>query len=92
MEQPFMQLIDLPDELLLMVFKNPTFTNHLTLMRCSSNDDIYPMRKKTINRFCLQILPQIHHKIQWLNIEALSMKRILLSNEYPNLYGLGLYN
>ncbi|CAF4308481.1 unnamed protein product [Rotaria sp. Silwood2] len=61
-------------------------------MRCSSNDDIYPMRKKTINRFCLQILPQIHHKIQWLNIEASSMKRILLSNEYPNLYGLGLYN
>jgi hypothetical protein len=47
----------------------------------------YPM----FNRFCLQILPQIHHKIQWLNLEPLTMNTFLLSENYPNLSGLGLY-
>ncbi|CAF1252596.1 unnamed protein product [Rotaria magnacalcarata] len=43
------------------------------------------------HRFCSQILPQIHHKIQWLHLELLTMNAILLSANYPNLYGLGLY-
>ncbi|CAF3807114.1 unnamed protein product [Rotaria socialis] len=44
------------------------------------------------DRFCSQILPKIHHHIEWLNVESPSMARILLSTNYPNLYGLGLYN
>jgi len=115
MEHSVFQLIDLPDELLLMIFKNmkkalalysfmginkrfdeilqdPIFTNRLTLMTCSVNGHFYPMRYKTINRFCLHILPKIHHKIQWLNLEASSMERLLLATDYPNLYGLAVYN
>ncbi|CAF3791889.1 unnamed protein product, partial [Rotaria sp. Silwood1] len=38
------------------------------------------------------ILLKIHYKIKWLNIESLSMERILRIVVYPNLYGLGLYN
>ncbi|CAF4449238.1 unnamed protein product, partial [Rotaria sp. Silwood2] len=68
------------------------FTSHLTLMRCSSNDSISPLSDTILDRFYLQILPTIHHKIQWLNVESSSMERILLSANYPNLYGLGLYN
>jgi hypothetical protein len=34
----------------------------------------------------------IFHKIKWLNLESSSMERILLTTNYPNLYGLGLYN
>ncbi|CAF3919587.1 unnamed protein product [Rotaria magnacalcarata] len=37
------------------------------------------------------MLPQIHHKIEWLNLEPTSMKRILHATNYPHLYGLGLY-
>ncbi|CAF4706171.1 unnamed protein product, partial [Rotaria sp. Silwood2] len=44
-----------------------------------------------LDRFCLQILPEIHHKIKWLNLESSSIERILVTN-YPNLYGLGLYD
>ncbi|CAF1005991.1 unnamed protein product [Rotaria sordida] len=115
MEHSLVKLIDLPDELLLMIFmymkkalalyslmginrrfdrilQDPMFLNHLTLMTCTSNSFIYPMYKKTIDRFCLYILPEIHHKIKWVNLEILSMKRLLLAVEYPNLCGLGLYN
>ncbi|CAF3067977.1 unnamed protein product [Rotaria sp. Silwood2] len=114
-EHSSLRLIDLPDELLLMIFKymkkalalyslmginrrfdrilqDPIFVSHLTLMTCTSSSFIYPMYKKTIDRFCLYILPQIHHQVKWLNLEISSMKRLLLAVEYTNLCGLGLYN
>ncbi|CAF2635662.1 unnamed protein product [Rotaria sp. Silwood2] len=115
MEHPIVQLIDLSDELLLMIFKNmkkalalysliginkrfenilldPIFMSHLNLMTCASNGLIYPMRKKTIDRFCSHILPKGHHKVEWLNLEVSSMERLLLTTDYPNLHGLGLFN
>ncbi len=61
-------------------------------MKYFSNDSISPLSDSMLNYFCLKILPSIHHKIQWLNLESLSMERILLTTNYPNLYGLGLYN
>ncbi|CAF3701176.1 unnamed protein product [Rotaria sp. Silwood1] len=60
-------------------------------MKRSSNDDIYPSVKSILDRLCLQILPKIQHKIKCLNLESLSMKRILLAGNYPNLYGFGLF-
>lgn len=45
-----------------------------------------------LDRFCSKILPAIHHKINWLNLEPLTMKHVLLSGDYPNLSGLGIYN
>ncbi|CAF4786437.1 unnamed protein product, partial [Rotaria sp. Silwood2] len=68
------------------------FTNRLTLMRCVSDHRINPLPDAILDRFCLQILPEIHHKIKWLNLESSSMERILLATNYPNLYGLGLYD
>ncbi|CAM4894187.1 unnamed protein product [Rotaria socialis] len=73
------------------IASDPVFTNHLTLMKCSSNGDIYPLAKSILDRFCLQILPKIQHQINWLNLELLSMKRILLAGYYPNLRGFGLF-
>ncbi|CAF2925333.1 unnamed protein product [Rotaria sp. Silwood2] len=52
----------------------------------------YPLPYLMLHRFCLQILPKIHDKIKWLNLESLSMKRILLPTNYSNLYELGLYD
>jgi hypothetical protein len=68
------------------------FTSHLDLMHRCSNDSVYRLPNPILDRFCLQILPKIHHKVKWLNIESSSMTRILLCTDYPNLYGLGLYN
>jgi hypothetical protein len=68
------------------------FTSKLTLFVSSSNDEfIQPPDNNLIDRFCLQILPQIHHKIKWLNLESSSIERILLATNYPYLHGIGLY-
>jgi hypothetical protein len=71
---------------------DPIFTNHLSMMRRSSNNIIYPLPDLMLDQFCTQILPEIHHKINWLDLESTSMDRILRAANYPNLYKLGLYS
>lgn len=67
------------------------FTSHLSLLTCSSNNSCYhPLPEPMLNRFCLQISPEIHKKVNWLDLESTSMERILAMN-YPNLNRLGLY-
>ncbi|UJR09953.1 hypothetical protein I4U23_014176, partial [Adineta vaga] len=61
---------------------------HLSLMDCSSDNSMKPLSNTILERFYSQILPKIHHKTQWFNVEMSSMKRILLSRTYPNLSGL----
>jgi len=68
------------------------FTSNLALFNSFSNGDIYPIPPLILDRFCSQILPKIHQKIKWPDLEPLSMERILLSANYPNLFGLGIYN
>ncbi|CAF3806548.1 unnamed protein product [Rotaria sp. Silwood1] len=115
MHNSLIHLPDLPDEILLIIFKklnnvellysltnvnkrlqkivhDSIFTSHLTLLHYFSKDYIYPLLDPIVDRFCLHILPEIYHKIKWLNLESLTMERILRSTNYPNLYGLGLYN
>ena len=115
MDHSFIRLIDLPDEILMTIFKklnnvavlysligvnlrlnrilrDPIFTSRLTLLRYLSNGFIVPLSSIVLYLFCLQILPEIHHKLKWLDLESLSMERILLAADYPTLRGLGLYN
>ncbi len=115
MECSGIQLNDLPDEILITIFKKLAnievlyslvgvnkrlnkiahdfvFTNYLTLFMSTSNGFIYSLDDSMIDRFCLYVLPEIHQKIQCLDLEARSMKRILLAANYPILYGLGLFN
>ncbi|CAF2802925.1 unnamed protein product [Rotaria sp. Silwood2] len=66
--------------------------NHLQLFRLSENKRIDPLDDELINRFCSQILPAIHHKIEWLDLESSSIERILLATTYDNLFGIGLWN
>ncbi|CAF2966232.1 unnamed protein product, partial [Rotaria sp. Silwood2] len=68
------------------------FASRLTMIRFSSNDSIYPLPDPMLDRFCSEILPKIHRKIKWLDVESSSMERILLVANYSNLYGLALYN
>jgi hypothetical protein len=68
------------------------FSSCLDLYQYSWRDSQYSLPDPMLDRFCLQILPSIHHKIKWLGLESSSMKRILLATNYPNLYGLSLYD
>ncbi|CAF1388868.1 unnamed protein product [Rotaria sordida] len=115
MQHTYTKITDLPDELLIMIFKrlnnieilqfltnvntrfnkivrDSTFTNHLTLLKCSFNHIIYSLSDTILDKFCIEIIPQIKHNIKWLDIESLSMERILLAAKYPNLNGLGIFN
>ncbi|CAF4520178.1 unnamed protein product, partial [Rotaria sp. Silwood2] len=64
------------------------FTRVLTLLKCYSDDRIDSVSYRMLNRFCSEILPQIHNKIQWLNLDISYMRCILRSTYYPNLIGL----
>ncbi|CAF5186028.1 unnamed protein product, partial [Rotaria magnacalcarata] len=115
MENSCNQFNELPDEILMIIFKKLynidilysllgvnkrlnkivkdfVFTSCLTLTTCLNNDLHYFLNNSMLDRFCFQILPQIHDKVKWINVESSSMKRILLSTNYPNLNGLGLYD
>ncbi|CAF3501521.1 unnamed protein product [Rotaria sp. Silwood1] len=74
------------------IVHDPIFANRLTLMKDFSAYSIGRLPDSILERFCSEILPEIHHNIKWLNLESSSMKRILLATNYPNLYGLGLYD
>ncbi|CAF3082595.1 unnamed protein product [Rotaria sp. Silwood2] len=109
-------LNDLPDEILMIIFKklnnidvlyslhgvnqrlnkivhDSIFTSCLTFVKWFSHNFMDLISSDMmLNRFCLQILPEIHDKIKWLNLESSSMKHVLCATNYPNLYALGLYN
>lgn len=65
--------------------------NHITLFKCSSNNDIHRLDDKSVHFFCLEILPKIHNNITSLNIESSSIERIFTVTTFPNLRRLGLY-
>lgn len=68
-----------------------SFTSRLSLWQNTSSDYIYSLDDLIVNRFCDEILPKIHHQIQWLDLEANSLRKILLAVQYPQLRGLSLY-
>lgn len=75
------------------IVQDSTFTSCLTFVKQCSNNFIDVLNCDMMrNRFCLQFLPAIHDKIKWLDLESSSMKDVLHAADYPNLYGLGLYN
>jgi len=116
MKNSCVELNDLPDEILLIIFKklnnlellysfqgvserlnkilhDSIFTSRLNFLQWSSNKFINKFSSNIIlNRFCLQILPEISMKIKWFDLESSSMKHILCAADYPNLFGIGLYN
>ncbi|CAF1082880.1 unnamed protein product [Rotaria sordida] len=75
------------------IIHDPLFISSLNFVKWSSNKFLNKFSSHVIlNRYCLQILPDISMKIKWLYIESSSAKHILHAADYPNLYGLGLYN
>ena len=68
------------------------FTSGLTLMTSSPDCLFHRLTNTILDRFCREILPKIHCKIKWLNLESSSVERVLLAADYPNLCGLGLHH
>jgi hypothetical protein len=73
------------------IAQDSNFTNDLTLFQRLSDRSICPLPDSILDRFCFEILPEISHKIKWLNVEQTFMKRIVLPTNYSNLCGLSLY-
>ncbi len=59
------------------IIHDPIFTSRLTFVKWLTHDFTDLLCSSMIlDRFCLQILPKIHDKIQWLDLESLSMKHV----------------
>ncbi|CAF2105348.1 unnamed protein product, partial [Rotaria magnacalcarata] len=108
MQGSSVELNDLSDEILLLIFKkldkaevlysflginqrftrlvhDSIFTNRLTLTKGVADGLFDRLDNQKRERFRLQILPSIRHKIEWLGVEASSLEDILLCTSYPNL-------
>jgi hypothetical protein len=66
------------------------FTRSIDLSTISSNYKNASLINKMLNRFCVDILPKIHHNIECLTLEPCSMEYILQASNYPNLHKLNL--
>ena len=72
------------------IIRDPCFTAEIDLIQLNDNEtcglvDTY------IDRFCLDILPEIHHHIKWLKVQSTSMERLLLAADYSNLSQLDIF-
>ncbi len=58
------------------------FTRIIDLTMASSNQ----MNDSIINdRYCMQILPRIHHHVECLTVRGCFLERVLHASSYPNL-------
>ncbi|CAF2788703.1 unnamed protein product [Rotaria sp. Silwood2] len=79
-------LFGINNERLDILLQEDVFTNTLNFVRTSSITD------NKLDRFYTYILPRFHHCIKKLVLETISMERILLAGDYPNLTSLELFN
>ncbi|CAF5138834.1 unnamed protein product, partial [Rotaria sp. Silwood1] len=78
-------LLNVDNQRLDVIVRENTFTNTLNFILTTLTDDIFSFNDSIINRFCTNILPQIHHNVKCLILDSLSMERILGVANYPNL-------
>jgi len=67
---------------------------HMTNMTAthSFSDETFSIDTKVLSRICKKILPRIHHQVQKLTVEQSSMKEVLATGNFPQLYSLSLIN
>ncbi|CAF3478543.1 unnamed protein product [Rotaria sp. Silwood2] len=77
---------------LILYYKKIRFTNNLKFVITTLTDDIFSITDPILNRFCINILPKIHYNVKSLILDSISMEKILLAGDYPNLTQLKLFN
>ncbi|CAF5050832.1 unnamed protein product, partial [Rotaria sp. Silwood1] len=85
-------LLDVDNRQLNIIAQENIFTNTLNFVLTTFTNDISSMSDAIIDRFCKNILPRIHYNVKSLIVDSLSMERILLAVDYPNLTELKLFN
>ncbi|CAF1683381.1 unnamed protein product [Adineta ricciae] len=111
MKKRIIDLPDLPDEILLIIFnKLGSFDVLYSLLNSTqrldriarssysksinfsielSDGQICPIDSAELHRFNIEMLPQIHDRIQMMTLEPTNIERIL-SSQFPNLHTLVL--
>jgi hypothetical protein len=74
------------------IIQENTFTNTLNFVLTTLTDDILSISDPILDRFCISILPRINYNVKSLILNSLSMERILLAADYPNLSELKIFN
>ncbi len=98
-------ILDLPDEILLKIFKKLNNTDVLYLIsgiheKLDSviHDPVFTQSidlstaNTIFSRFCSDILPKIHHKVECLTLQGSSLDDVLHAGNYPSLSKLTLLN
>jgi hypothetical protein len=72
------------------------YIHHLDMTTVMNINSMYDQSSsidtEVLSRICEKVLPQIHHQVHKLTVEQDSMKRILLADNYRQLYSLSLIN
>jgi hypothetical protein len=84
--------VDVSNQRLSAIIQENTFTNTLNFVLPTLTDDILSFSDPILDRFCINILPRIHYNVKSLILNSLSMERILLAADYPNLSELKIFN
>lgn len=108
MDQSDVNLLDLPNEILLIIFSQLSNVEVLYLLLNINNRRMDMLAREKIfsttlnfscidddslfDRFCVDILPKINNNVERIIVESLFIERILLANIYPNLNELKLLN
>ena len=75
------------------ILHDPRLTSSLTFVKWLPKKFLSKFSSNLmLNRFCLEILPDVSIQIKCLYLESSCMKLILRAADYPNLYELGLYD
>jgi hypothetical protein len=82
--------IDIGVERLELLAQNKIFTNTINLTSTDSGH-ICSVNNSILDRFCIDILPQIQCSIRYLIVEATAMERLALTDDYPNLTKLKIF-
>ena len=82
-------LLDANNGLLDILAQEKIFSNILNFV---SIDSISSIDHYKLDRFSSDILPRINHNVKSFTVEPISMERILLAANYPNLTELTLFN
>lgn len=85
-------LLDINNQRLHIIAQDKIFTNVLNFISLLSPNDSSSISNRKLDRFCFEILPQIHHNVKCLILESVSIERILHAAEYPNLTQLEIFN
>ncbi len=74
-----------------LLVQDQTFTNTLNFTSTDSDDVICSINGTLLDRFCIDILPQVQSNVRCLVVEAITMPRILSAGDYPNLTKLKIF-